>query len=268
MSEWDEKYRDLDDQNRKSTVFNYVGGIISISGIFPLFYFLNGISESVVPKEFRWESLIIAFIILPIGIYIWKKAGKLKLETNENNFLIFWKTYKMLEKFSERKKDVDMNNAITSVNKIKDIFSDWFTDVTPKSISTLTDPIVDNLNNKIIPLVEEKNFPEISSLSTGCMNEALNLYKKEIDQDFLKRFQERLDGFPEPAKKEVIEIKKPSRWQEYPILKVFWIGIVAGIILFFSLTTYMEMDSGQALIGSFMGGIGLTAMILQGVKKK
>lgn len=269
MSEWDERYRDLDNQRKKSSAFNYIGGLASLAGIISFFYFLNGINVEASQVVIRWEALITTFIILPIGVYIWKKGAKLKLKTNENNFLVFWKAYKLLEKFDERKENEDMKNAITSINNIKKLFSDWFTDDAPKSIATLTDPIIDSLNKKIIPLIKEENYSEISSLSNGCMNEALVLYNKnEIDQEFLRRFQERLDGYPKPAKKEKIKIKKPSKWQEYPILKVFWIGIIGGAILFFILTTYMNMESGPALIGSFIGGIALITVIMQGVKRK
>lgn len=267
MSEWDEKYRDLENQKRKSNTLNYIGGIISIVGIIAFFYFLNGFDVSTRPVEIRWEALIITLILLPPGLYILKRGKAKKLKTTEQNFLIFWKAYKMLEKFREREEEEDMNNAKDSIKEIKNLFSVWFTERAPKSISSLTNPIVDNLNEKVVPLIEEKNYQEISSIATGFMNVALQLYNKEIDQDFLNQFEKRLEGFHKPKTKEKPAIKKESLLQRYPLLKISWVAIVTGTILYFVLT-YLEMESGPAFAGAFVGGIALTALVAQGMKKK
>ncbi|MGI0064408.1 MAG: hypothetical protein ACREAL_05995, partial [Nitrosopumilaceae archaeon] len=73
---------------------------------------------------------------------------------------------------------------------------------------------------------------------------------------------------PNPSKKEKLEIIKPSKWKEYPSLKVFWIPIPTGGILYFVLSSPpFGMESGYALLGGFTGGIALAMMIMQGIKK-
>ena len=268
MSEWDDKYKDLNNQQLKSNLLFGSGSVLSLGGAIFLLVFFADFKEFIIPEEIDWQALFISAVLFLVGIPMLKKGNALKIQTKEKNFLIFWKAYKMLEKFHERRTDEDMKNAKKSINRIESMFSGWFSESAPKSISGITAPITDNLSGKIIPLIKEKNYQQISSLATGFMNIALQLYNKEIDEDFLKQFKERLESFPEPTTKGTHEIIKESKWQKYPILKVFWIGIIAGVILYLTLTSYMGMEPGQALLGSFIGGVGLTAMIIQGIKKK
>lgn len=268
MTEWDEKYRDLNNQKKIAGLLWGIGSLLTLGGVLFSFVLWKSFSDPESQQSFDWQSLIIAVVLLPIGILLWNKGRVMSLKRKEENFLVFWKAYKMLEKFHDRKTNEDMKNAIKSVKNIRNLFSGWFRDAAPKSISSMTDPIHNNLREKIIPLIKEKDYPVISSIATGFMNVALQFEHNEIDEEFLKQFKNRLDGFPEPTTKEKIELKKTHRVQDYPIFRVVWIGLVTSIILYIILTSYLAMERGPALIGSILVGVGLTAMIIQGLKKK
>jgi len=268
MVEWDEKYRDLNNQKKIAGLLWGFGWALTLMGILFSFAFWQSFSVPESQQSFDWQSLIIAVVLLLIGIPLWNKARIMSLKRKEENFLVFWKAYKMLEKFHVRKTNEDMKNAIKSVKNIRNLFSGWFRDAAPKSISSMTDPIHNNLQEKIIPLIKEKNYPVISSMATGFMNVALQFEHNEIDEEFLKQFKNRLDDFPEPTTKEKTELKKTYRVQYYPIFMIVGIGLATSVILYIVLTSYLAMERGPALIGSILIGVGLTAVIIQGLKKK
>jgi len=267
MPNYDDKYRDLNHQKTKNDLFTLLATILTILGFAFLAQTYGVYEDTGTLAESDYNLLAIGIVLFGIGIVFWKRASAIRLKRTERNFLIFCKAYKMLERFAERKTSEDMKNARNSIHDIALLFSGWYTDKAPRSISEIHKSIPNDLRRKAISIIKEKNYPAISSLANEFMNVATQLYDNEIDQNFIESFKKRIQSLPEPTTSEKLEIQKESIWQKFPILRVFWVGIVTGIILYFTLTT-MGMEPSSALASSFVGGIALTAMIIQGIKKK
>ena len=249
-----DKYNILLELNKKSNIYWGVGFSIGIIAIISL-YAMEGIIDVEIEEitNYNWMALGIFLLCIPAGISIARKYYDVQLKKKEEVFFKFYKSYKMLQIYLDRKTNEDKNNAKKALNDLQYMFAKWYTPEAPESISEIPSSLTSIFREKIIPLVKKGEMDKIHDLSE-YLNELSNIaFQRQITLEDCQMFREKLNSLKiMMEEKSALEEKKKIQRKKKFAKHVGWfvLFILVGI--------------GAALIARLIGGSIDTQIVMGG----
>ncbi len=206
-------------------------------------------------------TLVITLVLAILGMYFIFKAGTEIFDRQQKIFFEFFHTYVILQNFVDVKGNSERNKARKRINGLIYFFESWVGDEAPNSIYELPNSIKENLNKKLLPLINNKKIKEITEINKNFQEFAYLVYDEGPNENELRKFNGILNSIQTISKEKPSKVIKKIEF--YENAKAIVVSIIFTIVLG-SLLTFSELDWGEIILGSTAIG----AMIFLGMRKK
>lgn len=259
----DRKFTAIKGIKNNSSRHNRIGGLLILFAL--VFVIITSVFQpNFIPIEYQIIGLIIVPVV--ISILILKRAGKYSTTQQQSFFFDLYRIHEDIQTFLDLKTDQTKDKAIESIREFGHQMHFW-SHYGPVVFDDTPFKIYREIYEKVIPIVDDKQIPEIKSFHSFLLKLIMGIETKGYSKELFVDFKNDLDSLPKPDK--VTKIKKsPSTFQKFPQLKFIWIPPIIGIGLFFLFNSLDESQIHASLGYSLTISSGLLIAIIARIKKK
>lgn len=258
----EKKYHNISQTKKKSGILSAVASFLTVYVLFTGFYLVN-------LSEYNFDSIeigVIASLVIALIMIIalLSKIRGMRIKKKELIFWYFGKTHESLQTFLDVQTKENNKNIQESFSDLANYIVDWTSITAPKALSKLPNSIVDNLKERIIPLIKARSINDLKQLKDLIYEFLVSIYENEPDTKNLTSLNYELESFPKITE---VEERIESIFYKKPLLKPIIISIIFSMI-FFGILILLQAPIWQAVGFSIASAIGIIAFLKREFQKR
>lgn len=208
-----------------------------------------------IPTKDLAYGFIGSFIVVFIALFlVMVRSNKYVLEKDDMMFFRFYDSYFKSLTYVDAKSNQTKKEAKESIRRLFRHIDSW-SESAPSQLIIIPISISKKIQEKVIPLLEEDNIEAISKFANHLSNFVFAI-PNGVLITALTNLDVNLGHLDEPIKPKTIR-GKDGIFHQYPYLKFICLGIMAGTLLYLTLS-YNGADQSQAIGFSVATSVGIT----------